>query len=152
MIGEIAAAAIIPFGIGELCRQRGMVQCFGRQVQIEAEAGGGPSLSFTQRHVVQFVGCAAVGIVAVVPGTVDIDHLRHGEDFFETVEDEGAAFGLAVLCLFAHGDMAGRFRALRCCIGGRLVLALPGLGCFAQQRVRPERNRQHRQITRRRFG
>ncbi|MNY06234.1 hypothetical protein D3C86_1389840 [compost metagenome] len=39
MVGEVGATAIIPFGIGQFRRQRRMIQRFGRQVEIEAEAG-----------------------------------------------------------------------------------------------------------------
>ena len=132
-------------------RQPGAVERFRRQVEIETEARGGTSLALAERHVVEFIGCRGIVVVTVVAGTVDIDHLGHGEDLFETVEDEGAALGLAVFRLLAQRDMAGAFSALLAAAGRRLVFLPSALALRAQQRIGPERHRQHGQVAGRRM-
>ena len=150
MVRQVGSGAVVPFGIGIFARQPRAVERFGRQVEIEAEAGGRPPLALAERHVVELVGGAGIVVVAVVAGAVDIDHLGHRQDLLEAVEDEGTALALALLRRLALRNMAAGLRRKRRAARRWLVVLPASLALGAQQRIRPERHRQHRQVARRR--
>ena len=126
-----------------------MDERLGRQVQVEPKFRGWPALAFSKHHLVEFVSGRRIVIVTVVGGTVDIDHLGHGEDLLEAIQDEGAALALGGGILLANCHMAsGRLR-IRLAGANWLIDFLAAGPFFSNDRLRPQWHGQHRQIARR---
>lgn len=151
MVRQIDASAIIPLRVEPATVESRSIDGLRRQVQIELQFRGGLAAATADRELVEVVGgLAGILILAVIGGAVDVHHLRHREDFFEAVQDQGIA--LAAIIGLADGAALAGVRLIRLIARHRRVIIVsPGRSRLAYPAVRPQGTRQHRPISGRRL-
>ena len=154
MIGQIGAAAIVPFGIGQVrvrgASHRGLPAA--DRDRIRAWLAG---LPLRRPSVISSRSSAAFSrilVLSVVGRAVDIDHLGHREDLLEAVEHERIARGRSVLAL-ADGETLAHRPAALARVGPACVVTRMSRGAaLACPAIAPQRAWQDRLIAGRRLG
>src|SRR5947199_7943382 len=107
MVRHVAAAAGIPLRIEPAGIKSRGIDSLRRKVEIESQLARGLALAPGDREFVQIVGRPPrILVLAIVGGTVDIDHLSHRQDLLEAVEDERIA--LRAILALAYSEPLAR--------------------------------------------
>ena len=152
MSGQVCAAATIPFRIGENAGKRLAVDIFGRQIEVEFQAGGGGFGKLAKADFIGVVrGLFGAVIVIILNPAVQVDEFGPRQDRLELMQDK-AVVAVGLIGAAAFGAVGfGAFGFFGDAIGGAgLYLGFGGKGHVAQ--VGPQGHGAKRFIAARGFG